>query len=242
MADAQRRGVRHLFYFQVDNPLVRVCDPEFLGYHLLSGSELTSQVVRKKDPMDKVGNVFDADGRLQVIEYSEFEKLDEKLRFKAAADGSPVFWAGSIAVHAFDLALFSRVAGEADAMPFHRALKKVAFVDESGRQVEPQKPNAMKFERFIFDLMPLAERAIVVEVESERHFAPLKNAPGSARDTPEMVKAQMAALHRQWLRGAGFDAADGVPVEIGPLFALDAEELATRILARKAITEPTYFG
>ena len=27
----------HLFYFQVDNPLVDVCRPEFLGYHLLAG-------------------------------------------------------------------------------------------------------------------------------------------------------------------------------------------------------------
>ena len=242
MADAERRGIRHLFYFQVDNPLVRVCDPEFLGYHLLSGSELTTQVVRKKDPMDKVGNVFQADGRLRVIEYSEFKDLDREIRSKRAADGSPVFWAGSIAVHAFDLALLSRVAGEADAMPFHQARKTVAYVDESGRPVEPQQPNAMKFERFIFDLMPLAERAIVVEVDPRRHFAPLKNASGQAQDTPEMVKAQMAALHRQWLRGAGFEVADDIPVEIGPLFALDAEEFAARILARTPVTKPTYFG
>jgi UDP-N-acetylglucosamine/UDP-N-acetylgalactosamine diphosphorylase len=242
MADAQRRGIRHLFYFQVDNPLVSVCDPEFLGYHLLSGSELTTQVVRKKDPMDKVGNVFAADGRLRVIEYSEFANLDPEIRSKRAADRSPVFWAGSIAVHAFDLALLARVAGEADAMPFHRALKKVACLDEFGRLIEPRGPNAIKFERFIFDLMPSADRAIVVEVDPGRHFAPLKNASGQAQDTPETVKAQMAALHRQWLRGAGFEVADQVPVEISPLFALDAREFATRIMAKKPITEPTYFG
>jgi len=242
MADARRRGIRHLFYFQVDNPLVRVCDPEFLGYHLLSRSELTTQVVRKKEPTDKVGNVFQADGRLHVMEYSEFADLPPEIKSKRAADGSPVFWAGSIAVHAFDLEFLSRVAAQADAMPFHRARKKVTYLDESGRPVEPREPNAIKFERFIFDLLPLAERAIVVEVDSKRHFAPLKNASGQAQDTPEMVKSCMAALHRRWLRGAGFAVADEIPVEISPLFALDAQELATRILAKRPITQPTYFG
>lgn len=242
VADAERRGIRHVFYFQVDNPLVRVCDPEFLGYHLLSRSELTTEVVRKKDPLENVGNVFQAEGRLRVIEYSEFKNLDAEIQSKRTAEGSPVFWAGSIAVHAFDLAFLARAAGKADALPFHRAKKKVACLDDAGRQVEPTKPNAVKFERFIFDLMPRAERAIVVEVDPRRHFAPLKNASGEAQDTPELVKAQMADLHRQWLRGAGFEVADDVAVEIGPLFALDSQELAARILARKPITEPTYFG
>ena len=79
-----------------------------------------------------------------------------------------MFWAGSIAVHAFDLAFLARVAGEADALPFHRASKKVAFVDDSGALVEPTKPNAAKFERFIFDLMPLAERAIALATHLRR--------------------------------------------------------------------------
>ena len=39
--DARRRGIRHLFYFQVDNPLVDICGPELIGYHILAGSELT---------------------------------------------------------------------------------------------------------------------------------------------------------------------------------------------------------
>ena len=60
-----------LFYFQVDNPLVDICGPEYLGYHLLCGSEMTSQVIAKRDPLEKVGNVV-ADGRpAVVIEYSD---------------------------------------------------------------------------------------------------------------------------------------------------------------------------
>jgi len=239
MADAGQRGIRHLFYFQIDNPLVSVCDPEFLGYHLLSGSEFTSQVVRKKEPLEKVGNVVQVDGRLYVIEYSD---LPDDVAARRTADGSLDIWAGSIAVHAMEVSFLERMVQAARGLPFHRASKKVAHLDDQGHRVEPAKPNAVKFERFIFDLMPSAQRAIVVEVDAAGHFAPLKNASGQPSDTPESVKAQLSAVHREWLRRAGFDVPDGVPVEISPRFALDAEELGTRMLAKKPITNATYLG
>lgn len=239
MADAGQRGARHLFYFQIDNPLVSVCDPEFLGYHLLSGSEFTSQVVRKKEPLEKVGNVVQVDGRLYVIEYSD---LPDDVASRRTAEGSLDIWAGSIAVHAMEVSFLKRMVEAAGGLPFHRASKKVAHLDDQGNRVEPAKPNAVKFERFIFDLMPSAQGAIVVEVDAARHFAPLKNASGQPSDTPESVQAQWSALHREWLRRAGFDVADDVPVEISPRFALDAEELGTRMLAKKSITKATYLG
>ncbi|HEX5470988.1 MAG TPA: UTP--glucose-1-phosphate uridylyltransferase, partial [Lacipirellulaceae bacterium] len=44
----RRRGIEHLFYLQVDNPLTPIADPEFLGHHLLSESELTSMAIAKQ--------------------------------------------------------------------------------------------------------------------------------------------------------------------------------------------------
>jgi UDP-N-acetylglucosamine/UDP-N-acetylgalactosamine diphosphorylase len=117
----------------------------------------------------------------------------------------------------------------------------VAYLDPAGRRTEPQQPNAIKFERFIFDLIPWAHNAIVVEVDPAEGFAPLKNASGAQRDTPETVKAQMVALHRQWLRRAGAEVAEGVDVELSPLWALDADELAAKIPPGTRVTEPTYF-
>src|SRR5690606_981805 len=67
-----RRGIEHLFYLQVDNPLAPICDAELLGYHLLAESELTSLAVAKEQPEDKLGNFVMIDGRVQVIEYSDF--------------------------------------------------------------------------------------------------------------------------------------------------------------------------
>lgn len=237
--DARRRGIKHLFYFQVDNPLVDICGREFVGYHLLAGSEMSTQVIAKREPLERVGNVVEVDGRLHMIEYSD---LPEEIAGGRNADGSLAIWAGSIAVHVFDLDFLQRMVDRSDALPFHVARKKVPHIDAHGRAIRPEKPNAIKFERFIFDLLPSAERAIVVEVDPARAFAPLKNAPGEKADTPEAVRAQLVAEHTRWLFRHGVEVSDGVAVEISPLFALDAEELAGKVSPTTRVTEPTFFG
>jgi UDP-N-acetylglucosamine/UDP-N-acetylgalactosamine diphosphorylase len=192
----RNRGIEYLFYHQVDNPLVQILSPEFLGYHIASGSELTSQVVRKRFPMEKVGNVVQIGNQLQVIEYSDLPESAAKL---TNPDGSLKIWAGSIAVHVFNTELMQREADNAASLPFHFAKKKVPFVDlQSGERIQPETENAVKFERFIFDLLPSAENAAVVEIDPPHHYAPLKNAPGSTSDCPETVKEAIAAVYDQW--------------------------------------------
>jgi UDP-N-acetylglucosamine/UDP-N-acetylgalactosamine diphosphorylase len=239
LEDMRRRGIEHLFYFQVDNPLVDICSPEFLGYHLLSESEMSSQVVAKRDPLDRLGNVIQVDGRLMVVEYSD---LSDDLAGRRNADGSLWIWAGSIAVHAFSVAILERMAGSSAGLPFHFARKKVAHVDERGNRVEPKEPNAIKFERFIFDLMPAAANAIVVEIDPAEGFAPLKNAPGAAADTCAAVQAQMIAQHRRWLEAAGAAVAESAPVEICPLWALDAAETAAKIAPGTRVEKARFFA
>jgi UDP-N-acetylglucosamine/UDP-N-acetylgalactosamine diphosphorylase len=241
LAEMRARGITQLFYCQVDNPLVEMCDPEFLGYHLLARSELSTQVVAKRTSRDKVGNVVSIDGRLRIIEYSDLNLLDDEIVERRAADGTPIFWAGNTAIHAFDLSLLERAAHTASALPFHVARKVVPHVGESGEAIAPREPNAMKFERFIFDLLPEARQAIVVEVDEARAFAPLKNAEGDRRDTPETVRRQMIALHAEWLRAAGCEVAPDVAVEISPMFAQNAEELAAQVRPGMVVTQPRYF-
>jgi UDP-N-acetylglucosamine/UDP-N-acetylgalactosamine diphosphorylase len=145
----REHGVEHLFYLQVDNPLAPICDPEFIGHHLLAESELTSLAVAKSSPQDKLGNFATIDGRLHVIEYSDFPEDVAALRDQA---GELVFWAGSVAIHMFHRAFLERSLQLKDRLPFHVARKKAEHIDDRGRPVAPAQPNALKFERFIFDL------------------------------------------------------------------------------------------
>jgi len=237
---ARDRGITQLFYFQVDNPLVRICEPELVGYHLHAESEMSSQVVKKIRGDERVGNIVQIDGRSRVIEYTE---LPDDAALRRADDGSLYFWAGSIAIHVFDVAFLDRMVNQADALPFHRADKKVPHVGPDGQHVDPDTPNAVKYERFIFDLMPHAKNAVVVEADQAEVFAPVKNKPGDpGGETPETARAAMVGLHARWLVEAGATVEPGTPVEINPLFAMDAGELTTKIEPGLVIQEPTYFA
>ncbi|SMP71924.1 UDP-N-acetylglucosamine/UDP-N-acetylgalactosaminediphosphorylase [Neorhodopirellula lusitana] len=231
-------GNEHLFYWQVDNPLVALCDPMFIGHHLLAKSELTSQVIRKRYPMEKVGNLVQVDGKTLVIEYSD---LPDAAAEMTSPDGGLKLWAGSIAVHLFEVAFLIREKNSDSSLPFHRASKKVPHLDATGTPVKPETPNATKFEKFIFDLVPSAQRAIVVEVEPAKAFAPIKNADGAETDTPELSKKAISDLHRSWLESAGATVNDGVTVEINAKFALDEGELAGKVEKNCVIDADRYF-
>lgn len=233
-----RRGVKHLFYLQVDNPIVPIGDAEFIGYHLLAESELTSMAVAKETPGEKLGNFAMIDDAMTIIEYSD---MPDDVAEQRDADGGLRFWAGSIAVHVFGVAFLERMLGMKDSLPFHIANKKVPHVDESGALVEPSENNALKFEKFIFDLLPKAANPIVVEYAEAEVFAPLKNAPGAPKDTEEYVQRFMMAQHRGWLAAAGVDLPTDAQVEISPLWALDAEGVEAKAKAGSVeVSGPTY--
>ncbi len=235
LRDMRERGIDLLFYHQVDNPLCRVCDPAFLGFHVKHQSEATTKVVAKTGPEERMGVVVDVDGKTQIIEYSD---LPPEIAALTDESGDLLFWAGSTAIHIFNREFLERLTDGEIALPFHIAHKQVPYVDEAGRQVEPANPNAYKFERFIFDVLPLAEQALVVEAAREDEFNPLKNAEGV--NSPPDVKSSLVALHRRWLRGASIDVPETAQVEISPLAGVDEEAVATSAYGRLDFTGPLY--
>jgi UDP-N-acetylglucosamine/UDP-N-acetylgalactosamine diphosphorylase len=229
------RGVKHVFYFQVDNPLLRICDPGFIGRHIARRAEASSKVVFKESPEEKVGVFAVMEGRCGMIEYSD---LPRELAEERNADGTLRFRAGNPAIHLFSVDFLTRVTGTG-GLPYHVAKKAVPHFDpETEEVVDPGKePNALKFERFIFDALPLAERWLAVEARREEEFAPLKNATGA--DSPETVRQAQLALHARWLAHAGIETG-GHPVEVSPLFALDVEELKSKLPGEFEVKGPTH--
>ena len=157
--DLQARGVRHVFYFQVDNPLVKVADPAFLGRHIAARSEASSKVVAKAIPKEKLGVLALIDGRCGIIEYSDLpdELAHETRRRRPAACTGPATRRSTCSPCDF----LRRVTQGATRLPFHVARKKVPHLDAAGQPVSPTTENALKFELFVFDALPLAERWLV---------------------------------------------------------------------------------
>lgn len=238
--DMKQRGIDLLFYHQVDNPTAPVCDPTMIGLHLLHRAQVSTKVVRKVSPTERMGVVVDVDGTTQIIEYSD---LPEELADRRTESGEPIFWAGSTAIHVFNREFLEELARGDHRLPFHLARKNVPHIDTDGALVEPSdpaNPNAIKFEQFIFDTLPLAETALVVEAERSAEFNPVKNAEGS--DSPETARSALIALHRSWLEQAGANVAESAVVEISPLFALDPADLEGTGLRGTTIDGQLYLG
>jgi UDP-N-acetylglucosamine/UDP-N-acetylgalactosamine diphosphorylase len=241
LADMKARGVRHVFYFQVDNPLVRVADPAFIGRHIETGSEASSKVVFKERPEEKVGILALIDGRKGIIEYSD---LPPEMAAERDANGELRFRAGSPAIHVFSVAFLEKVTRGASRLAYHVARKKVPYYDvATGKAVNPPVENALKFEMFVFDALPLAERWLAVVVKREDEFAPLKNATGT--DSPETCRQAQLLRATRWLTAAGVKVPTSAcgepiyPIEISPLFALDERECAEKIPPGFAVSGPT---
>ena len=222
--DMTRRGIEQVFYFQVDNPLAQVFDPAFIGHHVLAEAEMSTKVVPKSDPDEKVGVLGLIDGELGVIEYSD---LDPALAADRDEQGRLRFRAGNIAIHMIGLPFIRRLVSGGLSLPVHRADKKVPCLDADGARVTPTEPNAIKLEMFVFDALPLAARATTQEVRREDEFGPVKNAEGA--DSPSTAQALLVGQARRWIESAGLAQAEG-PVEVGPLFALDQEEFVANLV------------
>lgn len=232
--DMHLRGVEHISYFQVDNPLVRVIDPVFLGLHAKapdSSGEMSSKMVPKAYAGEKMGVFCLIDGRTGVIEYSDLPKdLTEAKR----ADGSLRFSAGSIAIHAISVEFLTRLAtNPAYSLAYHRAEKPVEHVDlATGQRVKPDRANAVKLERFVFDALAMCSASIVLETDRQEEFAPIKNATGV--DSVDTCRQIQTARSARWLSKAGVKVprkADGTPdcvLEISPLTALESRDLVGR--------------
>ncbi|TVR54573.1 MAG: UDPGP type 1 family protein [Puniceicoccaceae bacterium] len=239
-------GIEVISYFQVDNPLVQCIDPEFIGFHLRSGSEMSSKMIPKAYPDEKVGNFCLHHGKLVVIEYSDLPKALEQ---RTEPDGSLSFRAGSIAIHLLSTRFVRSIGGGKPGLvlPFHRANKKVETVDDAGKPLVPADPNGIKFELFVFDALPFAQNPIVVETAREREFSPIKNKEGV--DSAESSRRDQVRLFARWLRLAGVDVrsdAAGEPtlqIEVSPLFATSESEFLERwqgLETKPAVTDPFY--
>ena len=244
--DMTARGIELISYFQVDNPLVRCIDPLFIGLHDLNRAEMSAKALPKRDPMEKLGNFCIVDGKTSVIEYSD---MPEELARCTNDQGFLKFSAGSIAIHILNRSFIERLTeGGHCALPFHRAEKIVPHIDSTGQKITPTQPNAIKLETFIFDAMSLTDKTVILETRRNEEFSPIKNAEGL--DSP------VTSLHSQvrraagWLEKAGVELpldADGqvaAAIEISPLFADSAEELAARLAPGLTITsgQQLYLG
>ena len=202
-------------------------DPLFIGLHALDGADMSAKMLPKAHAKEKVGNFCLIGGKLGIIEYSD---MPNELAEATSDKGELLYNAGSIAIHMISLAFAESITDDPESLPYHRAVKKVPYLEvETGDQVQPKEPNAIKLERFIFDAIPLAQHAFILETDRVEEFAPIKNAEGS--DSPATSRDLQTERAARWLEHIGHPVprkADGgvdAMIEISPLTASSSEDL-----------------
>ncbi|THD23370.1 UDP-n-acetylglucosamine pyrophosphorylase [Fasciola hepatica] len=223
LGDMKSRGVVYIQTYCVDNILVKLPDLHFIGFCMDRNAECGAQVVQKVNPKEPIGVLGMVNGRYQVVEYSEISLETAALRRSngvpdqiscSQSDGNDpassnerlVYSHGNICVHFFTRQFLERVTHPdiLNLMKHHVARKRVAHLDlATGQQVTPSEPNGVKFEKFIFDVFPLAERFAIWEVPRKERFSPLKNGPDAKMDCPQTSRADYLSYHAMLARSAG---------------------------------------
>ena len=215
----RERGIETLSYFQVDNPLIKIIDPLFIGFHLSHAADISSKALIKDYPEEKIGVfVKFPDNKTGIIEYSDMP--EEKLRSKDSM-GNLVYAAGSPAIHIFSRLFIEEITRTGGTnLPYHTARKDIKVLKNG----EFTTVKGYKFEKFVFDALPLARKDVILETDREKEFAPIKNAEGI--DSPASAAQLMSNLHRSWLEAKGVTIPEKVKIiEISPLLSFDGSDL-----------------
>jgi UDP-N-acetylglucosamine/UDP-N-acetylgalactosamine diphosphorylase len=224
MGDMRKRGIEHIHAYCVDNCLVKVADPVFLGFSASKDVDIATKVVRKRNATESVGLILLKSGKPDVVEYSEIDKETagakdpkhpEVLKFRAA----------NIVNHYYSFRFLETIPEWAHNLPHHVARKKIPYVDtETGTTIKPEKANGIKLEQFVFDVFPMLDlsKFACMEVKREEEFSPLKNARGTGEDDPDTSKRDIMQQGKRWLQATGATVVGDDPdagVEISPLLS-----------------------
>lgn len=187
LEDMKKKKIEWIYIGSVDNVLLQMVEPVLLGLTIKQNNEIASKTIVKRDAKEKVGVFCKKNGRPAVIEYTELEtemaeKIDER--------GELVFGESHIMCNLFSIHALEKIAKQ--TLPYHIAFKKINYYEE-GKLIEPESPNAYKFEQFIFDSFPFFDNITLLRGKREEDFAPVKNKEG--KDSPQTA---IELYNRKW--------------------------------------------
>ena len=179
--DMKSKKIKWIFIGSVDNLLVKYVDTLLLGLAIKQNVNIATRTVIKNSPNERVGVLCKKNGRVKVIEYTEVPK-----EMMVATDEAGEFLYGEshIMCNLFSLEAIEKASTK--ELKYHVAVKKIKYIDENGKLVNPTEPNCYKFEKFVFDSFGLFDEIAILRGKREEDFAPIKNAEG--QDNPETAK------------------------------------------------------
>lgn len=179
--DMKNKGIEWIFIGGVDNVLAKMVDSVLVGLSIKSNVLAAGKSVVKAGPKERVGVFCKRNSRPSVIEYTE---ITEEMAEAQNDNGDLLYGESHILCNLFNIKAIENISVK--KLPYHSAFKKALYINEKGELIVPEKPNAYKFEAFLFDAFESLEDMAIMRVKREEEFAPVKNAEGV--DSPETAR------------------------------------------------------
>ncbi len=176
-------GIKWVFVGGVDNCLAKMVDPVLMGIAIDQKVTVACKSVVKVNPHERVGVFCRRNGKPGIVEYTE---ITDKMAEATDKDGELLYGEANILAHLFSVDAIERMGAE--PLPYHVAFKKAKYIDKDGNLVEPDSPNAYKFEAFLFDSFNEVDEMAIMRVKREEEFAPVKNSDSAGVDCPKTAK------------------------------------------------------
>lgn len=187
--EMRNKGITRIFVCGIDNCLVKMADPLFLGYLEDSGHKAVAKSFIKRTADEKAGVFCKRGGRPTVIEYTEIPLELAELKDEA---GVWVYGDTNVLNYIFDIDIAESLAKV--GMSYHIAIKKLNCVDFDTGETQVI-PNGYKFELFLFDAFAQLDSLGILRIERTEEFAPVKNPTGI--DSAESAKEMYMAIHKE---------------------------------------------
>lgn len=165
-------GIKWVFVSGIDNILVKIADPIFLGLTIKNNCEIAAKTIFKQDPYSRDWVFCKKNGKPAMLGY---ERITEEIT-NSFENGKSLYREVNILCHLFSVDAIEKIAHL--ELPYHRATKKNTFINDEGMKIVPSEPNSYKFEKFIFDAFRFFDDITLLRVEEEKEFAPIKDPAG----------------------------------------------------------------
>ncbi len=173
LKDLEDHNIKWISFGGIDNVLLKNVDPLFIGLTVAKNYQIASKSIFKEKPIEKTAVYCKKFDKPAILDYDD---IDIKLSVSKFENGMYKYREANILSHLMSIDAVKKVSNI--HLPYHRAFKKNAFVNEEGMKQVPDQPNSFKFENFIFDSFSFFDDMLLLRVDANEEFAPIKDFTG----------------------------------------------------------------
>ena len=188
LKDIAKKRIEWISFSGVDNVILEIVDPVFLGLTISNNKLTASKTLFKENVNDKDWIFAKRNGKPAIINSCH---LTDSMKIAQDSSKKYLYRQTNILAHLFHISAINKICEV--KLPYHRDFKKNTFINCEGMKQVPESPNTFKFETFIFDAFSLFDDIELLQVEVEDEFAPIKDFAGP--HNPETAKELYLKKH-----------------------------------------------